>query len=80
MTPREIEREAFRELSQADDAWSAELTRQFGKAAGDVRYTLAGHGAAGSRLRKLHDNREALRAAWEDARIAADNRAYIADA
>lgn len=67
MTPREIEREAFRELSQADDAWSAELTRQFGKAAGDVRYTAQGMGDEGSPLRALHDHRQVCLGYWEAA-------------
>ena len=39
----------------ADEAWSAELRRLFGKRAGDVRYTYEGAGATGSVLRALHD-------------------------
>ncbi len=39
----------------ADDAWSAELRRQFGKRAGDVRYTKVGKGEPGTELRRLHD-------------------------
>jgi hypothetical protein len=50
----------------ADEAWSAELHRLFGKNAGDVRYTRRGHGEPGSELRRLHDAKlaadEALRA------------------
>jgi len=50
-----------------DDAWSAELQRQFGKRAGDVRYTPQGRGEPGSELRRLHDAREAARKAYGDA-------------
>lgn len=49
---------------RADNAWSAELARLFGKHAGDVRYTLAGKGDEGSKLRELHDARMAAHAAW----------------
>ena len=42
-------------LQDADDAWSTELRRLFGKRAGDVRYTEKGRGAPGSKRRKLHD-------------------------
>lgn len=49
----------------ADDAWSAELRRQFGKQSGDVRYTPVGHGAAGTHLRRLYEARDAARIAWE---------------
>lgn len=48
-TARRIEAQA------ADDAWSAELTRSFGKKAGDVRYTPAGEGEPGSALRLAYD-------------------------
>lgn len=57
--------EAHYAFQDADDAWSRELQRLFGKRAGDVRYTDAGKGAPGSVLRSLHDAREALRMAWE---------------
>ena len=46
----------------ADEAWAAELKTQFGKSAGDARYTDLGKGEAGSLLRKAHD-------AFVDARI-----------
>lgn len=48
----------------ADDAWSAELHRLFGKRAGDVRYTAQGTGDAGSELRRLHDAFVAAGNAW----------------
>jgi len=54
---------AYRAAMDADDAWSAELRRRFGKNAGDVRYTAKGKGPTGSNLRRLHD-----------AKIAADAR------
>ena len=48
----------------ADDAWSAELHRIFGKNAGQARYEPRGKGAEGSALRTLHDMRNAARVAW----------------
>ena len=48
----------------ADDAWSAELQRVFGKFASDYRYTKAGKGEAGSTLRRLHDAIEPARLAY----------------
>lgn len=49
----------------ADEAWSKELRRLFGKRAGDVRYTKQGEGAPGSELRRLHDAKLAAdRALW----------------
>lgn len=47
-----------------DSAWQAELARQFGKAAGDVRYTERGKGDEGSQLRELHDARMKAQAEW----------------
>ncbi len=54
----------------ADSAWSADLKRRFGKKAGDVRYTDAGKGEAGSKLRALYDAREAARQRWDEVRAA----------
>lgn len=48
----------------ADDAWSAELQRKFGKDAGQARYEPRGKGEEGSQLRALHDAREATRVVW----------------
>lgn len=45
----------YRAAQAADEAWSNELHRLFGKKAGDVRYTSRGAGAPGSELRRLHD-------------------------
>jgi hypothetical protein len=44
---------AYQRAHEADDAWSKELQRLFGKRAGDVRYTKKGEGAPGSKLRRL---------------------------
>ena len=46
---------AYYAAVKADDEWSAELHRLFGKRAGDFRYGEAGKGAPGSALRALHD-------------------------
>lgn len=56
------------EFQRADDDWSKELKRIFGKSAGDVRYTSRGIGDFGTMLRVLHDIREAKRIEWEAAR------------
>jgi hypothetical protein len=50
-------RQIYNEAIAADDAWSAELTRLFGKQAGDKRYTKEGKGEEGSELRRLHNNK-----------------------
>jgi N12 class adenine-specific DNA methylase len=52
-------------LQKADDAWSAELQKAFGKEAGDKRYGAAGKGEPGSALRKAYDVRDAARQAYE---------------
>jgi hypothetical protein len=49
---------------EADDAWSAELQRQFGRNAGQARYEVRGKGEEGSELRRLHDLRMTAQAAW----------------
>lgn len=51
-------------FQQADDTWSAELVRIFGKQACNARYDGRGKGFDGSTLRQLHDAREAARVAW----------------
>jgi hypothetical protein len=51
-------------FQDAEDAWTAEVRRIFGKRAGDARYTAEGKGIEGSTLRKLHDAREAARLTW----------------
>lgn len=55
----------------ADAAWSAELKRQFGKNAGDVRYTARGKGEPGSELRRLHATFRSTSDAWLKAMRAA---------
>lgn len=53
---REPSSDDLRRAAQAaDDAWSAEGRRVFGRRWGDVRYTPAGSGEPGSELRRLHD-------------------------
>lgn len=54
----------LKHFQDADNAWSDELQRKFGKQAGDARYLARGKGEEGSELRRLHDAREAARAAW----------------
>jgi hypothetical protein len=51
-------------FQRADDAWGDELVRVFGKLACNARYDGRGKGTDGSRLRKLHDAREAARITW----------------
>jgi hypothetical protein len=53
-------------FQQADDAWSAELVKVFGKQSGQARYEPRGKGNEGSKLRQLHDAREAARVAWHN--------------
>lgn len=60
-----IEHQAF---CAADDAWSLELRKAFGKQAGDVRYTARGKGDPGSVLRAAYDAREAARVAYDRSR------------
>ncbi|MGH6718762.1 MAG: hypothetical protein ACREER_05540, partial [Alphaproteobacteria bacterium] len=60
--------EAMAEFQAADDAWSAELGRQFGRESGDVRYQSRGKGDVGSALRALYDAFHAKRRVWESLR------------
>jgi hypothetical protein len=48
----------------ADDAWSEELVRLFGKQSGQARYEARGKGEKDTMLRKLHDAREDARVTW----------------
>ena len=48
----------------ACDAWQSELTRVFGKNAGQARYEPRGQGDAGSALRQAYEAFAAARAAW----------------
>lgn len=63
LPPQQTERERLYQAAvAADEAWSTEGRRIFGKRWGDVRYTPAAHGEPGSRLRALF---EAYRAAGD---------------
>ncbi len=55
---------AHRQAFLTDAAWSRELTRQFGKRSGDVRYAPAGKGEPGSALRVLYEARAIAQAIW----------------
>jgi hypothetical protein len=48
----------------ADDAWQAELSRVWGKNAGDIRYTPYARGDAGTELRRLYEARMTASNAW----------------
>jgi hypothetical protein len=67
-TARGISRVAYAAAQAADDAWSAELYRLFGKHACNARYQPRGKGEPGTELRRLHEDfrttSEALHAAW----------------
>lgn len=54
----------------ACNAWSVELQRQFGKRAGDIRYTAQGAGEPGTVLRERYDAFHAARIAFDASRIA----------
>jgi hypothetical protein len=56
------------EFLAADRAWSEELTRVFGKEAGDVRYRNEARGEPGSELRRRYRRRELALKAWDEAR------------
>lgn len=56
--------EKLKPFQDADDAWSAELHRVFGRNAGQARYEPRGKGEPGTKLRALHDAREAARSSW----------------
>ena len=51
----------------ADEAWQRELSRLFGKRAGDVRYTAKGKGAYGSHLNSAYLEWQRAQAAWTQA-------------
>lgn len=63
----------YRAAMAADDAWSDELQRLFGKRAGDARYTREGKGEPGTDLRRLHDAKLAADAAMRAAGSAAQS-------
>lgn len=51
-------------FQRADVAWGDELRRVFGKDACNARYQPRGKGEPGTELHRLHEAREAARAAW----------------
>lgn len=55
MITKEQLQKLTRDALEADRVWSDELRRLFGREACNARYTAAGKGSAGSRLRELHD-------------------------
>ncbi len=50
----------------ADRRWSAELSRLFGKQAGDVRYTKRGEGEPGTELNAAYREFTRTSAEWRD--------------
>ncbi len=56
--------ELFRAFSDADQAWSDELHRQFGKDPGDVRYMAKGEGKPGTALNVAYKAFRATNDAW----------------
>jgi len=57
--------DAYAKWLAADQAWSAELQRVFGKHAGDARYRPAG--VSSTALRRLHDRVRRAEAAYRRA-------------
>jgi hypothetical protein len=56
----------LKDFQDAEDAWSAELTRVFGKQACNARYDARGKGLPNTDLQRLHDARQAAMAAWHN--------------
>lgn len=69
-THSDYKAEACAAATIADDDWSAELHRIFGRDACQARYDGRGRGLAGSTLRRLHDHRQLCLGYWEAACIA----------
>jgi hypothetical protein len=65
-------KQMYQEALAADDAWQAELVRQFGKQAGNKRYTKEGKGEPGSELRRLHDTFRECNDAWHAYRMSTE--------
>jgi hypothetical protein len=57
----------YREAVAADEAWSLEGQRIFGKRWGDVRYTRQGEGDPGSMLHSRYQAFLWARVAWQEA-------------
>jgi len=66
---------AHRQAFLTDTAWQHELTRLFGKRAGDVRYTAEGKGKPGTILRNIYEVRMLAQAIWHAELDAALRRA-----
>jgi hypothetical protein len=60
--------EKHRAALAADDVWSIELQKVFGRHAGDARYTKAGQGRPGSTLNEAYRAWALARDAWDHAR------------
>ena len=56
---------ALKPFQDADDAWSLELQRIFGKDAGDARYQKRGEGEQGSVLHCLYATRHLAYLIWQ---------------
>lgn len=57
--------DAQQAFQAADDRWSNELRKSFGKRAGDARYTKSGVGDEGTALNKAYRDFHAARMEWE---------------
>ena len=66
---------AYAVFSAADDAWQAELVRQFGADACNARYDGRGKGTFCPTLEKLYQCREHARLEWEMLRRQRDHAA-----
>lgn len=62
--PFKYNSELHRNAMATDKMWQIALEAQFGKKAGDARYTAAGKGEAGSGLRSAYDARTSAQTAW----------------
>lgn len=60
--------EAQEAFQHADDIWQIALEFEFGVAASDMRYTEAGRGKPGTKLREAYDARAAASQAWHATR------------
>lgn len=56
----------YADAVNADNAWSAELEKLFGKRAGDVRYTEEGKGRPGTALNRAYLHWKEVSARWRN--------------
>lgn len=56
---------ALAAVCAADDAWQAELERQFGRQSCNARYDDRGRGAEGSNMRELYEARNEAWHVWD---------------